>query len=141
MNTIAELGVGVGAAQATRNTVKVKPSRRTASGNLASFRLFRGLSAREQRAVAATRAFSSLNLSDTSTEPSSAPRRFGLPCGKSHLRIATFGKCLKLRRCQPVDGSIRGPATGLQPRRPSAERRDGLSIHDDSALDQTVPFG
>ena len=29
------------------------------------------------------------------------------PCG------ASFGECLKLRRCQPVDGSIRGPTTGL----------------------------
>ena len=29
------------------------------------------------------------------------------PCG------ATYGECLKLRRCQPVDGSIRGPTAGL----------------------------
>ena len=60
----------------------------------------------------------------------------GLPRGMSRLCVATFGKCLKLRCGQPEDGSIRGPTTGLQPRRPSIERHDGLSIHDDGALDQ-----
>lgn len=64
---------------------------------------------RERRAVAATRAIPRPRLSDTSTSASSAASALGLPCCKSHLCDATFGKCLKLRRDQPVDGSIRRP--------------------------------
>ena len=58
------------------------------------------------------------------------------PCG------ASFSKSLKLRCGQPVDGLIGGSPRGLQPRRPSTEHRDGLSVHDDGALDQErVPSG
>ena len=61
----------------------------------------------------ATRAIPRPRLSDTSTEASSAASSLGLPRSKSRLCVVTFGECLKLRRSQPVDGSIRGPTAGL----------------------------
>ena len=63
--------------------------------------------------MAATRAIPSLKLSDTLTSASSAASPHGLSRTQSRPGGASFGKCLKLRRCQPVDGSIRGPTAGL----------------------------
>ena len=53
------------------------------------------------------------DLSTASTSASSAASALGLSRGMSHPCAVSFGKCLKLRRCQPVDGSIRGPTAGL----------------------------
>ena len=92
---------------------------------------FAASGARERRAVAATRAIPRPRLSNPSTSASSAASVLGLPRDLSRLCVTTYGKCLKLRRCQPEDCLIGGPTAGLQPRRPSIERWDGLPVHHD----------